>query len=61
MDFFRDGFVSMSEYMAFMISRETENVESRDEIEEAFRALASSDRDKPYVTETELYQVKQFI
>ena len=41
--------------MAFMISRETENVESREEIVQAFRALSSED--KPFVTEGELYQV----
>eukprot|EP00118_Oscarella_pearsei_P025242 m.307813 g.307813 ORF g.307813 m.307813 type:complete len:2422 (+) comp42859_c0_seq1:216-7481(+) len=50
----RDGCVSRQEYMAFMISRETENVESKEEIEQAFRALASED--KPYVTEAELHQ-----
>ena len=51
----RDGFVSLQEYMAFMISKETENVHSSEEIENAFRAIASSDR--PYVTKEELYQV----
>uniref|UniRef100_A0A8C3CYN2 Spectrin alpha chain, non-erythrocytic 1 n=1 Tax=Cairina moschata TaxID=8855 RepID=A0A8C3CYN2_CAIMO len=42
------------EYMAFMISRETENVKSSEEIESAFRALSSEG--KPYVTKEELYQ-----
>lgn len=41
--------------MAFMISRETENVKSSEEIESAFRALSSEG--KPYVTKEELYQV----
>uniref|UniRef100_A0A8B9NM04 Spectrin alpha chain, non-erythrocytic 1 n=1 Tax=Accipiter nisus TaxID=211598 RepID=A0A8B9NM04_9AVES len=50
----RDGHVSLQEYMAFMISRETENVKSSEEIESAFRALSSEG--KPYVTKEELYQ-----
>uniref|UniRef100_A0A4D5R8U1 Spectrin alpha chain n=2 Tax=Scolopendra TaxID=41364 RepID=A0A4D5R8U1_SCOVI len=48
-----DGYVSLQEYMAFMISRETENVQSSEEIENAFRAITSGDR--PYVTADELY------
>ncbi|XP_075691230.1 spectrin alpha chain, non-erythrocytic 1 isoform X3 [Rhinoderma darwinii] len=50
----RDGHVSLQEYMAFMISRETENVKSSEEIESAFRALST--QQKPYVTKEELYQ-----
>ncbi|KAA0199628.1 hypothetical protein HAZT_HAZT001017 [Hyalella azteca] len=50
----RDGFVSLQEYMAFMISKETENVHSSEDIENAFRAIAAGDR--PYVTKDELYQ-----
>uniref|UniRef100_A0A8C2Z1E6 Spectrin alpha chain, non-erythrocytic 1 n=1 Tax=Cyclopterus lumpus TaxID=8103 RepID=A0A8C2Z1E6_CYCLU len=50
----RDGNVSLQEYMAFMISRETENVKSSEEIESAFRALSTEN--KPYVTKEELYQ-----
>uniref|UniRef100_A0A674EGF3 Spectrin alpha, non-erythrocytic 1 n=1 Tax=Salmo trutta TaxID=8032 RepID=A0A674EGF3_SALTR len=50
----RDGNVSLQEYMAFMISRETENVKSSEEIESAFRALSVDA--KPYVTKEELYQ-----
>lgn len=42
--------------MAFMISRETENVKSSEEIESAFRALSAEN--KPYVTKEELYQVQ---
>lgn len=41
--------------MAFMISKETENVESCEEIENAFRAITAADR--PYVTKEELYAV----
>lgn len=52
----RDGNVSLQEYMAFMISRETENVKSSEEIESAFRALSAEN--KPYVTKEELYQVR---
>lgn len=39
-----------------MISRETENVKSSEEIESAFRALSTEN--KPYVTKEELYQVR---
>jgi spectrin alpha len=49
----RDGFVSLQDYMAFMISRETENVQSATDVEAAFRALTSGD--KPYITSTELF------
>lgn len=48
--------MSLQEYMAFMISRETENVKSSEEIESAFRALSAEN--KPYVTKEELYQVQ---
>lgn len=48
--------MSLQEYMAFMISRETENVKSSEEIESAFRALSAEN--KPYVTKEELYQVR---
>lgn len=41
--------------MAFMISRETENVQSSSEVVEAFRALTSGE--KPYITAQELYAV----
>ncbi|XP_063912362.1 spectrin alpha chain isoform X3 [Zophobas morio] len=49
----RDGYVSLQEYMAFMISKETENVQSSEEIEKAFRAITAGDR--LYVTQEELY------
>ena len=39
-----------------MISRETENVDSAQEVEEAFRAITEGG-DKPYVTEAQLLQV----
>lgn len=50
----RDGYVSLQEYIAFMISKETENVQSYEEIENAFRAI-STQSDRPYVTKDELY------
>lgn len=46
----------MGEYMAFMISRETENVGSSQEVENAFMALTEGGKRK-YVTESDLYQV----
>lgn len=55
---FRDGFVTLQEYMAFMISKETENIQSSEEIESAFRALSKEYR--PYVTADELYAVSFF-
>lgn len=50
----RDGQVSLQEYMAFMISKETENVQSSEEIENAFRAITAH-ADRAYVTNDELY------
>jgi len=55
----RDGYVSLQEYMAFMISKETENVQSSEEIENAFRAITAGDR--PYVTKEELYAVSKLV
>merc|ERR1711976_612812 len=48
----RDGHVSLQDYMAFMISKETENVQSSEEIENAFRAIT---QEREYVTREELY------
>merc|ERR1712141_704005 len=48
----RDGVVSLQDYMAFMISKETENVQSSEEIENAFRAITA---DREYVMRAELY------
>ena len=42
--------------MTFMISRETENVDSAQEVEEAFQAITAGG-ERPYVTKEELYQV----
>lgn len=50
----RDGVVSLQEYMAFMISQETENVTNVDEVILAFKALTTGG-DKTYIAENELY------
>ncbi len=45
----RDGQVTLQDYMAFMISKETENVQSSEEIENAFRAITAN-QEREYVT-----------
>jgi len=50
----RDGQVSLQEYMAFLISRETENVQSTEDIEQAFKAITLNG-DRQYVTSDELF------
>jgi spectrin alpha len=50
----RDGYVTLQEFMSFMISRETENVQSRQNVEEAFRALTKG-ATRPYITKDEVY------
>jgi spectrin alpha len=50
----RDGQVSLQEYMAFLISRETENVQSSEDIEQAFKAITLNG-ERPYVTTDELF------
>ena len=54
----RNGFITLEDYMSFMISRETENVQSLSEVESAFRAI-TSDGDKPFVTKDEMFQVRE--
>ena len=49
------GYVTLQDFMAFMISRETENVTSKDEILQAFKALSAEER--PYLTNEEIYAV----
>ena len=44
--------------MTFMISKESDNVQSITEIQEAFRAIVA-DREKPFVTREELSQVSE--
>ena len=43
-----------------MISRETENVRSAKEVEDAFRAITDGGK-QPFVTEEELYQVDALV
>merc|ERR1712073_8366 len=52
-DLNRDGGVSLQDYMAFMISKETENVQSSEEIVNAFQAITTQERE--YITKKELY------
>uniref|UniRef100_A0AC35U4B9 Spectrin alpha chain n=1 Tax=Rhabditophanes sp. KR3021 TaxID=114890 RepID=A0AC35U4B9_9BILA len=47
------GIVSLQDYMNFLISKETENIQSSEDIETAFRALSKDLRG--YVTAEELY------
>ena len=49
----RDGFVTLQEYMAYMISKETDKVSSSEDIENAFRAITTDERE--FVTKAELY------
>ena len=55
-----DGLVSLQEYMAFMISRETENIQSISDIIQAFKAL-TQEGEKPYITSSEIYAVRSKI
>ncbi len=50
----RSGRVYLHDYIAYMISKETENISTSDEVLSAFRAIAS---DRPYVTLEELNAV----
>ncbi len=51
-DLNHDGTVSLQDYMAFMISKETENVQSSEEIESAFKAITAN-QEREYVTKYE--------
>ena len=55
-----DGLVSLQEYMAFMISRETENIQSISDIIQAFKALTHGG-EKPCITSSEIYAVSILI
>ena len=54
--FHRVGTVGLTEYMTFMISRETENVSSIDDVVLAFKSLTENS-ERPYITRDELYAV----
>ena len=49
----RDGFVNLQDYMAFMISRETDNISSVEDVINAFKALTENS-ERPYITREEL-------
>ena len=49
----RDGFVNLQDYMAFMISRETDNISSVADVINAFKALTENG-ERPYITRDEL-------
>jgi len=55
-DFYRVGTVALTDYMTFMISRETENVSSIDDVVLAFKSLTENS-ERPYITRDELYAV----
>jgi len=50
----RSGAVSLGDYMTFMISRETENVSSIDDVVLAFKSLTENS-ERPYITRDELF------
>ena len=49
----RDGFVNLQDYMAFMISRETDNISSVADVINAFKALTENG-ERAYITRDEL-------
>ncbi len=49
----RDGFVNLQDYMAFMISRETDNISSVADVLNAFKALTDKG-ERQYITREEL-------
>lgn len=56
----RDGFVNLQDYMAFMISRETDNISSVADVINAFKALTENG-ERPYITKEELYAVNSCV
>ena len=48
--------MGLTEYMTFMISRETENVSSIDDVVLAFKSLTENS-ERPYITRDELFAV----
>uniref|UniRef100_A0A452TA37 Spectrin alpha chain, erythrocytic 1 n=1 Tax=Ursus maritimus TaxID=29073 RepID=A0A452TA37_URSMA len=49
----RKGYISLEDYTSFLIDKESENIKSSDEIENAFQALAEG---KAYITKEDLKQ-----
>lgn len=56
----RSGLVGLTDYMTFMISRETENVSSIDDVVLAFKSLTENS-ERPYITRDELFAVIRLI
>ena len=54
---YRSGSVALTDYMTFMVSRETENVSSIDDVVLAFKSLTENS-ERPYITRDELYAVR---
>merc|ERR1712004_848676 len=48
----KDGSVNLQEFMAFMISKETENVQSFEDVENAFKTITN---EREFITKEELY------
>lgn len=48
--------MALTDYMTFMISRETENVSSIDDVVLAFKSLTENS-ERPYITRDELFAV----
>ena len=48
----KDGSVNLQDFMSFMISKETENVQSFEDVENAFKTITS---EREYITKEELY------
>merc|ERR1739844_276840 len=48
----KEGFIQLQDYMSFMISKETENVQSFEDVENAFKTITS---EREYISKEELY------
>lgn len=51
----RKGYISQTDYTDFLIVKESENIKSSDELEDAFQALAEG---KAYITKEDMKQVR---
>ena len=51
----RLGYITLADFMSFHISRRTEKVKSREELEEAFRAITADEKSN-YVSKDELFR-----
>merc|ERR1712038_767782 len=48
----KEGFIQLQDYMSFMISKETENVQSFEDVENAFKTITS---EREFITKEEMY------